>query len=306
MDKELMEASAREAERLGLQPAALLSVIEVESAGRMFSTVNGQSEPLIRFEGHWFDRRLNGPAKARARLQGIASEKAGVVKNPASQTGRWALLEKAARIDRQAALESTSWGIGQVMGGHWKWLGYASVEDLVAEARSGAIGQLRLMLRYIEKSGLVSALSRQDWKRFALGYNGPDAIRQGYDRKLAEAFMRWKRQIGHPASENPAADPGVLRPDSPPILKIGSTGMDVTDLQDSLTAHGYPAMPTGIFDQQTKEALCAFQKHAGLATDGIFGPKTRLALMGQSPSRPFWKMLETWLSLLWRTISKSI
>ena len=193
--------------------------------------------------------------------------------NPASQTGRWALLERAMKIDRLAALESTSWGIGQVMGGHWKWLGYPDVDALVAEARSGAAGQLRLMLYYIEKAGLASALIEHSWSRFALGYNGPGAIRKGYDRKLAAACDHWKN-TDLAATHPPAPAPSVLKP--------GANGPEVTALQDLLTARGFPGGTMGLFDEATESAMKAFQQQSGIKVDGIAGPETMAALSGTS------------------------
>src|SRR5690606_15842250 len=138
--QEMREAIAEEAGRLRVEPAALAAVVEVESGGRVFALVEGRQEPLIRLGGHYFDRRLSGARLQRARRAGLAAPAAGAVRNPASQAQRWLLLRRATRIDRAAALESVSWGIGQVMGAHWSWLGYGSVEDLVAEARAGLHG----------------------------------------------------------------------------------------------------------------------------------------------------------------------
>ena len=41
----------RVAERIGVEPAALLAIAEVESGGKAFAIVGGRPEPLIRFEG---------------------------------------------------------------------------------------------------------------------------------------------------------------------------------------------------------------------------------------------------------------
>lgn len=174
-DGAVMQAIERVARELGVEPAALAAVVEVESGGRVYAIVEGRPEPLIRFEGHYFDRRLSGAARERARREGLASPKAGAVANPTSQAARWALLSRAASIDRVAAWESVSWGVGQVMGAHWAWLGYASVDALVAGARDGIAGQMRLMARFIDRSGLARALRTRDWPAFARGYNGPTA-----------------------------------------------------------------------------------------------------------------------------------
>jgi hypothetical protein len=42
-------------------------------------------------------------------------------------------LEKAISLDREAALKSASWGIGQVMGFNHAIVGYDSVESMVAD-----------------------------------------------------------------------------------------------------------------------------------------------------------------------------
>jgi len=49
---------AEVARTLEVEPAALAAVVEVESGGRVQALVEGKPEPLIRFEGHYFDRRL--------------------------------------------------------------------------------------------------------------------------------------------------------------------------------------------------------------------------------------------------------
>jgi hypothetical protein len=179
----------------GVEAAALLAVAEVESGGQATVRVKDRDEPLIRFEGHYFHQRLKGTKLAEAKRQGLAAPKAGAVKNPRSQTERWRLLERAMEIDRAAALESTSWGLGQVMGAHWEWLGYESVEALVAEARGSVAGQIRLMLRFIEESDLEDELNAHDWPTFARRYNGPAYRKYGYDRKMAEAWERWDARL---------------------------------------------------------------------------------------------------------------
>ncbi|YBV96555.1 N-acetylmuramidase family protein [Phyllobacteriaceae bacterium JZ32] len=205
-EKETIQEIIAAAERAGVEPAALLAVAEVECGGRTTAKVDGRDEPLIRFEGHYFDRRLTGKKQAEARQQGLAAPKAGGIKNPATQAGRWQLLDRAIRLDRRAALESVSWGLGQVMGAHWQWLGYPSVDALVAEARSSVAGQIRLMLRFIEKSGLVEVLNRHDWAGFARRYNGPLHHQYAYDRKMAKAWKIYRDRL---LPDSPAADSAV-------------------------------------------------------------------------------------------------
>ena len=281
-----IERTARE---FGLEPKALLAIAEVESGGQVFARIDGRNEPLIRFEGHYFDRRLSGVKQERARAAGLASPTAGAVANPRSQVGRWRLVEQAAEIDRDAAYESISWGLGQVMGAHWRWLGFDSVDGLVAEARSGAAGQARLMARYIDKSGLTSALNAHDWEAVGHGYNGPGFAKNGYHLKLAEAY---RQQVEGPA-------PGDR------LMKTGSRGELVMALQDDLVALGYTVDTDGIYGPGTAEAVAKFQREHGLNADGIAGPATQAAI-GKALSAikgevTLWSWVNGFFGGIWRS-----
>ncbi|MCO5065070.1 MAG: N-acetylmuramidase domain-containing protein [Rhizobiaceae bacterium] len=250
-------AAAARAE--GLEPAALLAVSDVESGGQPFARVEGRDEPLIRFEGHYFNRLLPKDKRTIAMNAGLASSRVGGVANPRTQEGRWKLLNRAAMIDRQAAMQSTSWGLGQVMGVHWEWLGYGSVDALVSEARSGAAGQARLMLRFIVANGLREVLKDHDWEAFAHRYNGPAYRRNGYHTKMAAAYRRYARDSG-------------LTLAGP--LKRGASGESVVKLQQALAKAGFPLDADGRFGLATETALRAFQRKAGIGVDGIAGADT--------------------------------
>jgi putative chitinase len=64
----------------------------------------------------------------------------------------------------------------------------------------------------------------------------------------------------------------------PPMLYRGSTGAEVTRLQQALTAHGFPVTRDGSFGPGTETALRCFQAAHGLAVDGIAGPACWTAL----------------------------
>lgn len=266
---EVIEDIRKIAAEFGLEPAALLAIAEIESGGHAFAAVEGRREPLIRFEGHYFDRRLSDENRARARRLGLSSPAAGGIANPASQAARWRMLDRAMAIDRKAACESTSWGLGQVMGAHWAWLGYASVDALVTEARASAAGQARLMARYIVKAGLSDALSRRDWAAFARGYNGPGYRANRYDSKLASAFARHGQGMGSAAGGKPAS----ARP-AGTGLQRGDRGAAVADLQTALSAAGYPVAVDGAYGPLTADAVGRYQRDHGLAQNGIAGQRT--------------------------------
>ncbi len=292
--RNVIEEAVAAARRAGLEPASLLAIAEVESAGRAFALIDGRQEPLIRFEAHYFDRRLDADKRAMARAAGLSAPVAGAVANPGTQAARWRMLRQAMKIDAKAACESTSWGLGQVMGAHWAWLGYAAVEALVAEARSGAAGQFALMLRYIEKAGLKDALRRQDWPAFARGYNGPGYAKSGYDRKVAAAYRR------HAGTGAKAATDTLPEP----LLLEGERGEAVRALQRNLTALGYPTAADGIFGPATAAALKTFQSRNGLAADEVAGPRTytalRQALVAGSGGTGWARLVVAWLFRLLR------
>lgn len=71
-----------------------------------------------------------------------------------------------------------------------------------------------------------------------------------------------------------------------PVLKQGSSGAAVRDLQHHLAGAGFnPGKIDGIFGSNTKSAVLAFQQSANLVQDGIVGNKTWAAL-GANCHRP--------------------
>jgi len=266
--QEITEAGGR----FGIEPAALLAVAEVESGGQAFAVIDGKREPLIRFEGHYFDRRLSPEKQVVARAAGLSSPIAGAVANPISQEGRWNLLSRAVRIDREAAYESVSWGIGQVMGAHWQKLDFASVMDFVALARRDVAGQAEIMARFIDREGLAAPLAARDWAAFARGYNGPLYARSNYDGRIADAYAEYG---GAPAAgATGATSASGPRPARGELLYKGIRGATVRDLQTMLTSLGYGTAADGIFGSRTERAVRAFQRSKGLGVDGIVGPAT--------------------------------
>ena len=261
---------------LNVPPAALLAVVDVESGGRMSANIDGKEEPLIRFEGHYFDRFLRGEKREQARKAKLANPVPGKVKNPRTQKARWNLLRKASLIDRPAALSSCSWGVGQVMGAHWKWLGYGSPDALVAEARSGVEGQVKLMARYIDRAGLAGALNDQSWDRFARAYNGPCYAKNRYAERMAKAFAKY--------SKEPAAHSHKKPPPAEGTLSFGSRGPRVSDLQSAMTKKGYLLVVDGFFGLVTDRVVRQFQRDHFLTEDGIIG-KRESALIFDQPNR---------------------
>ena len=161
------------------------------------------------------------------------------------------MLQRMKAIDEQAALESFSWGIGQVMGAHWKALGFKSVKHMVEAAFSGVEGQLDLMIRFIDVNGLRGLIKGRKWAAFARQYNGKNYKKNAYDKKLKQAYARF-------------STPSTFEPD-PFVRRI----------QQSLAKLGFnPGQADGRDGPKTKAAIKAFQAANGLVPDGIAGPLT--------------------------------
>ena len=194
MNKRLTEAQiAAQAKALGIEVAALRAVIEVECKGSGF---NADGTPVILFERHVFRQRLiaNGKAvvadKAMRERPDLCSKSTGAYGLYSAQHGR---LNAAAQYHRDSALESASWGIGQVMGYHWQALGYPSLQTFINAMYKDEASQLDAMCRYIKVNNLVNALKNKDWKSFARGYNGAAYAKNSYDVKLGNAYKKWSK-----------------------------------------------------------------------------------------------------------------
>lgn len=87
------------------------------------------------------------------------------------------------------------------------------------------------------------------------------------------------------------------------LSKYGSTGGEVTQIQERLTTLGfYNGSIDGIYGTATKNAVINYQKSIGLTADGIAGSKTLSALGISSPSNSY-GFSQSEIDLLARTIS---
>lgn len=182
-----------QAKLLGIEAACLRAVIEVECKGSGF---NSDNTPVILFERHVMRQRLianNRDLDLAIMLKerpDLCSKSTGVYGLYSAQHGR---LNAAVQYHRESALESASWGIGQVMGYHWKALGYPSLQAFINAMYKDEAAQLDAMCRYIKINNLVNVLKNKDWKAFAKGYNGQSYSKNSYDIKLADAYEKWSK-----------------------------------------------------------------------------------------------------------------
>ena len=181
---------ARAAQQLDVPLAAVRAINEVESRGAGFLA---DGRPVILFERHTMARRLRehgiDPAPHIARTPAIVNTQRGGYLGGTAEHRR---LTMAREICEPAAIESASWGLFQIMGFHWRDLGYDSAEQFERFMQRSEGAQLDAFVRFIEANPhLHKALRAGKWAQFAAGYNGPDYKANLYDVKLARAFERY-------------------------------------------------------------------------------------------------------------------
>jgi hypothetical protein len=171
---------ARAVDRLGCDLAALLAVVDVESAGAGFYL---DGRPKILFESHVFSRFTGGKYDA--------SHPQLSTPRPARQLynlNQYDRLYQAVQLDAEAALQSCSWGLFQLMGFNWKACGERSLHGFVLAMHHNEDAHLALASEFIIERGLAEPLRKHDWATFAAGYNGSGYRANRYDEMLAAAY----------------------------------------------------------------------------------------------------------------------
>ena len=164
--------------------ADLWAVLAVETSGCGFLP---DKRPKILFERHKF-HAMTGGLYDQSHPDISAPSAGGYGLGGANQYNR---LAKAVALDRDSALKSASWGIGQVMGQNHAEAGFADVETMVAAMVDSEDGQLAAMAAFLNATHLAAPLSQNDWIAFALGYNGPDYASNNYDGLLRQFHGRF-------------------------------------------------------------------------------------------------------------------
>lgn len=167
--------------------AAIKAVAEVES-GPYGAFLDGGSEPTILFEPHYFHQFTGGKYDKTHPKLSYPKWKPGQYGKMSEQHDK---LAAAAKLDREAALKSCSWGAYQIMGANYRRAGFGSVQSMVTAAYKDADSHLRMFVNFIlSDERLVVALRAHDWRTFARNYNGAGFEANKYDVKMAAAYTR--------------------------------------------------------------------------------------------------------------------
>lgn len=189
------------ARRLRCDEAAIRAVSDVEARGAGFLYDNDAKQWRIKilFERHVMYRLLedkNGRDKALSEVSthpDIVNTRSGGYRGGNAEHAR---LKKARLIDKDLGLESASWGLFQIMGFHWKRLGFKSPVDYVLTLSKGEPEQLEAFCRFIETDKrLLNAIRTHDWEEFAEVYNGRGYKKYKYDTKMRDRFKYWDKEL---------------------------------------------------------------------------------------------------------------
>lgn len=163
-----------------IEPNILRAFIATESGGAGFDSKTGKL--LIQFEPVWFKRR-----------EPYAPSGAWSVNKVDVQSKEWEAFNSAFKIDPNSAMESTSIGLPQIMGGHWKRLGFESVGAMWDCFKKGELAQIKALIKFIETDKrLLKAILEKDWHMIAFLYNGAGyaALAHKYGREPYNVTMR--------------------------------------------------------------------------------------------------------------------
>ena len=212
-------------------------MISVETAGCGFLP---DRRPKILFERHIFSRLTCGRYDATA--PDVSQPTAGGYGAPgANQYDRLAVAQQ---LDAAAALQSASWGLGQVMGENFAAAGFADVAGMVAAMVTSEDSQLLAVAAFVANSRFTSALSQHDWQHSRQAITGPITRRTSMTRSCSIS-TGW-------TSAGPTPD------------------LLVRAAQIYLTYRGFaPGGVDGVNGRNTAAAVRAFQASAGLDQTGV-------------------------------------
>ena len=168
-------------QKLGVHAPEIWTVLAVETSGCGYLP---DLRPQILYERHIFHRLTQGKFD-----DGDISDPTPGGYGPAG-AHQYDRLAVAITEDRTAALQSCSWGIGQIMGQNYSLAGFADVEQMVIAMSESEDQQLIAMGNFLVSSRLNIPLQAHDWASFARGYNGHNYIINRYDIRLNGEFQK--------------------------------------------------------------------------------------------------------------------
>lgn len=263
--------------------AHLQTVIEVETTGKGF---DGNGHPTFLFEPHLFYKNVPKDKLAAAVKQGLAYPKwKGPGSYPKTPTLRWQQFMKAVAMDETAAIQSASWGLGQILGSEYDEAGYGSPQEMLTAFCDSEYNQVQGMANLIKHRKLDKVLLRfpdmTACRQFAKIYNGAAYEKNRYHIKLHDAYVRWSQRLKASGTTEKPEDDGTLRIGDYDSVKGGSIFL----AQQMLKEKGYSLLVDGKFGPGTRTTVLAWQANNGRPTTGELSPDD-LEFLPQSADMP--------------------
>lgn len=151
--------------------ANLKSIINVESGQKGFAD---DGKIIIQFEPSWFKRKSPYTPSGLWSLNKVEK-----------QSQEWIAFNNAFKSNPNAAMESTSIGMMQVMGFHYKSLGFKTVGEMWDFAKVSEYNQVILAIRFIKLNAkLDNAVRNWNADTIAFYYNGEQYKKFNYHIRL--------------------------------------------------------------------------------------------------------------------------
>ena len=173
------------AAHLGVEPLVIWAVAQVE-AGPGDQGFLPDGRPNILFEAHIFHELTGGQWDQE--FPNISSAKWDRSLYGAAGAHQFDRMEPAIALNREAALQSASWGLFQILGENYAQVGFTGVDDFVAAMCDSEGKHLQAFAAFCTTNNLVGFMRAHDWQHFALGYNGAGAAANRYAQRLAAAY----------------------------------------------------------------------------------------------------------------------
>lgn len=171
------------ANELGCEVATIKAVSEVEAPKGGFQE---DGRPTILFERHKFHEFTKG--KYSKEFPDISNQRPGGYTKE-----EHARLDKAAKLDRNAALKSASWGKFQIMGFNHNLAGFSVLQDFINAMYKSEGEQLKAFVKFIKANKLDDELRDKRWSDFARIYNGRNYHINAYDKKMEAAYKKYSK-----------------------------------------------------------------------------------------------------------------
>lgn len=182
------------AEKYSIEKEKLQAILDIESKA---NALDNEGFPTVRFECHIFNdmntRYCDEYRKDDDEKLDCTINSGEFFSKVSSETNKEAFL-KAKKINSDLAICSSSFGMAQVMGFNYKFVGFNSMDEFY-KAMLKKEGQITAFLNYIRNKEIVFDQLRSkdtNWKIVADGYNGAASDANNYATKLETKYNELK------------------------------------------------------------------------------------------------------------------